>query len=143
MPAVDTKLAIPRTGFAKALKAFYDFVEKFSFKTILDAYETVTMAASPQDVDLDYYETKVVTAGVGQVLNIGNGTGVKVGHRKLITLQTRTGGSDTVVLDHANMNNAAGSAASSCVLDAANEFILLEWRGSKWQTIVASAGVIS
>ena len=144
MATVNTLLATPRGGFAKALKALYDWLEALSPASFLASVETITHAGSgTETINLNKYHTKFVSNGAAKAAAIGDGTGAVVGQRKLITLQTRVGGSDTIVLDHANMLNAAGSAASSCILDAANEFILLEWRGSKWQTMVASAGVIS
>lgn len=87
------------------------------------------------------YEAYITTGGTAGSENytLGDGTGVTVGQRKLITLAVRTHASDVVNLDHANMHNAAGVQLANADLDAAGEFVLFEWNGSEWQEIYSDA----
>lgn len=108
--------------------------------------ESISSGASATNLTHSAYHAKVTSSGAGtaQTVNIGNGTGIVVGHRKLVTLVTRTHASDSIVMDHANI--AAVDEVfptASVVMDAAGEFILLEWQGTKWKTIKASSGVVT
>lgn len=98
----------------------------------------------PSVVDLDVYHSQLTTSGSegAEEAEVGDGTGVVVGHRKLITLATRTHASDSVTLDDANISQGADTI-TAVELDAAGEFILLEWQGASWEVIKASTGVVS
>lgn len=129
---------IPLGNLSKSLKKLYAFFN--AAPNFINDHELVTVSATPSACDMTVYATHVTTGGVGRALNVGNGAGAVVGQRKLIKVVGFTA-SDTVVLDHANIVLANGNAAASVVLDAANEFILLEWNGAKWQLRYASSGV--
>lgn len=139
MPQTNPK-TIPLSNLSKSLKKLYAFLA--AAPHFLNDFEVVTVSATASSTDNTVYRTKVNGGGSARVLNVGNGAGAVVGQRKLVTLDTFTSG-DTVVMDHANMLTAAGSAAAGCVLDALNEFVLLEWTGAKWKAIYSSAGVVS
>lgn len=95
------------------------------------------------------YSTQIVTGGTAgsEDVTLGDGTAsadndaAVVGQRKLLTLKTRTNGSDVVNLDHANMANAAGTDATNADMDAAGEFFLVEWNGTKWQVVYTNATI--
>lgn len=110
---------------------------------VLDTAETVTTGASPVALDLVSYKATVTTGGTagGEDLTIGDGTGAVIGQRKLVTLGTRTDASDVVSLDHANIVNASGTQTTNCDLDAAGEYVLLEWNGAKWQIVYTNGTV--
>jgi hypothetical protein len=95
-------------------------------------------------VSLETYKSLVITSGSqgAEELTIGDGTGVEIGTRKLIVLHQRTHASDSVVLDDENLSQAADEI-TAVELDAAGEFILLEWQGASWEVIKASAGVVT
>lgn len=131
---------IPLTAFPRAMRKLYSFLNAAA--NFINDYEQVTTGATATTADMTVYATRIKTNGAARVLNVGNGAGAVVGQRKLIQIVDFTA-THTVVLDHANMVLANGNAAAACVLDAANEFILLEWNGAKWQTRYASTGVIS
>ena len=120
-----------------------DFYAKLAGATIPGAYEERQSGAAAIQVDLAIYETKLTTGATegAEDVTVGDGAGVTVGHRKLITLKTRSHGSDVVNLDHANIANQSGVQATNVDLDAAGEFCLFEWNGSKWQIIHANATV--
>lgn len=121
----------------------YATTETFTAETnVFDAATlgTTTAGAAP-DATLTVFESKITTAGAGasEDFNVGDGTGVRVGTRKLVTLAVRSDASDVVNLDHANCVNASGTQLTNLDLDAADEFVLLEWNGSKWQIVYANA----
>jgi hypothetical protein len=93
-------------------------------------------------VNLEVYKTEVVSSGSegGEDLEIGD-AGI-IGQRKLIVFKTRTHASDKIVLDHANFSQGSDTIGA-IELDAANEFILAEFRGVKWEILAASVGVVS
>lgn len=100
--------------------------------------ETVTTGASPVAANLEYQESSITTGGTAgsEDFNIGDGTGVKVGTKHLITLAVRTDGSDVVNIDHANwvdFDNSTG--LTNLDLDAAGEYVLGEWNGTKWRLL--------
>ena len=105
--------------------------------------ELLTSGASPVAVSLTRYLTTITTGGTAgtEAVTVGDGTGEVIGTRKLIVLGTRTDGSDVVSLDHANIVNASGTQTTNVDLDAADEFVLLEWNGSKWQIVYSDATV--
>lgn len=107
------------------------------------AVDQLTSGAAAVAVNLARYKTEITTGGTAgsEDVNVGDGTGIEVGDRKLIEMVTRTNASDVVNLDHANIANAAGVQATNADLDAAGEFVLLEWNGTKWQVIHASATI--
>ena len=120
-----------------------DFYAKLAGATIPGAFEARTSGAAAIQVDLSIYETKLTTGGTAgtESVTLGDGAGVTVGHRKLVTLKTRTNAADVVSLDHANLANKSGVQATNVDLDAAGEFCLVEWNGSKWQIVHANATV--
>ena len=101
----------------------------------------VYSGATAVTIDVATYHVKITTGGTAgsEDVSIGDGTGARVGERKLITLAVRTDGSDVVNLDHANCVNATGTTLTNLDMDAAGEFVLLEWNGTKWQIIYADA----
>lgn len=108
-----------------------------------ESVEQLTSGAAAVTVDLGRYKTEITTGATAgsEDVNIGDGTGVEIGERKLIELVTRTDGSDVVNLDHANIVNASGTQATNVDLDAAGEFVLVEWNGAAWQVIHANATI--
>lgn len=112
-------------------------------KVLPAAGEVIHSGAADVGVDLSVYHTEIITGGTDGAENVtlGDGTGAVVGQRKLVTLKTRTSGSDVVNLDHANIANASGVQATNCDLDAAGEFFLFEWNGSKWQIVYGSGTI--
>ena len=96
-------------------------------------------------IDTGVYETRFVSgASAGNELaTIGAGTGIKPGHRKLLTFLTRTNASDRIKLDHANILNASGTQTTSVTLDSAAGYILLEWTGAKWKALYSSGATLS
>lgn len=110
---------------------------------LIGSFDSKTTGASTVALDLDPYETRITTGDTDGTENvtIGNGSTAIVGQRKLVTLETRVG-TDTVSLDHANILNASGTQATNVDLDAAGEFVLLEYVGSnKWQVRAANATI--
>lgn len=111
---------------------------------IAPTFEEVTTLESPAETDCDIsvYETRVTSGDSdgAELLNIGDGTGAYVGQRHLITLVSRVG-TDDVTLDDANITQA-GVTIAAVVLDADDEFILLEWQGASWEVIAAASGVV-
>ena len=120
-----------------------DFPFRHAFGKISNTvyYDEITTAADSQAVATTSYETKITTGGTAGTENISIADGTIVGERKLITLAVRTDASDVVALAHANVVNASGTAATGVTLDAAGEFILLEWNGSKWQAVYTPATI--
>lgn len=102
--------------------------------------ETVTTAASAKAVDLEVYQTKVITGHATGALTIANGT--IVGQRKLITLLTIGTENDVVNFTEASFSQGADTI-DTIVLDAEGEFLLVEWQGAKWEVIKASTGVVT
>ena len=139
MPITNPK-TLPISNLAKSLKKLFAFFN--AAPNFVNDFDTATMTAVATALDISVYQTKVTTGGVGRSLTIGNGAGAFVGQRKLVTIVGFTA-SDTVIMDHANMLTAAGGAAAGCVLDALNEFVLLEWTGLKWKAIYSAAGVVT
>ena len=92
-------------------------------------------------IDASTYHVNITTGGTAgsENVSIGDGSSARVGERKLITLAVRTDASDVVNLDHANCVNAAGTTLTNLDMDAAAEFVLLEWNGTKWQIVYANA----
>lgn len=131
---------LPLRALSKTLRKLYDFIK--AAPNFINDFEAITTSDTTNAVDITVYRTSVTTGGVGKGLTVGNGAGAYVGQRKLITVDGFTA-THTVVMDHANMLTAAGSAAAGCVLDALNEYVLLEWTGSKWKAIYSAAGVVS
>jgi hypothetical protein len=110
------------------------------FEPIVDALTTKTGSTN---ITLDAYST-VITTGASQ----GNESvvlpsGTYVGQRKHVKLGTRSHASDVVVFNHALIENAAGTAATGCTMDAANEMACFEWTGAKWRAIYISGTTIT
>lgn len=102
--------------------------------------EELTTGAATTVLNPGIYESYITTGGtVGdEDITIGDGTGIVVGQRKLITLAVLSA-VDVLVMDFANIVALDGVALQLVELDAAGEFILLEWNGVKWQAIWADA----
>lgn len=127
---------MPRALARASNVAATGLVERADHQGHLDTYEEVDTGSVAVAANLKVYQTLITTGDTdgNESLTLGNGTGVVIGTRKLIKLQTRTG-TDTVVLDHANIVNAAGAALSAATMDAAGETLVVEWNGTKWQAI--------
>ena len=107
------------------------------------AREELTTGAAATIMNPNIYESLITTGGTAgsEDLNIGDGTDITVGQRKLVTLAVRTNASDVLNLDHANIHDAAGVAMTNCDLDAVDEFILMEWNGVEWQELYSDATI--
>lgn len=128
---------LPMSAFPRALKALYNFFA--NSPNLIETFEDKSAAGA---LSLTKYQSRLTVTLAATAFTLGNGAGVTVGTRKLITCAARTA-PGTAALDHANIVDPAGTQATAVVLDAANEFILVEWRGAKWHTIAATAGVVS
>lgn len=111
---------------------------------ISTSQDVVTSDAAPEALDLTVYQSKLTTGGSqgAEAVTIGDGTGITVGHRKLVTLETLTDGADSVTLDDGNFSQAADTI-TAIALDAEGEFLLAEWQGASWEVIAASSGVVT
>lgn len=90
-------------------------------------------------VDVEVYETKIQTAGSESAEMISIPDGTVVGQRKLITV-TAIGAAGTAVgVAFTNIVNASAVQLTGCSMDADDEFLLLEWNGSKWQVVYSAA----
>lgn len=127
-----------RTGRPRSLAQFYD--DLASAPNLISDDEPLFSGASAVPVDLTVYQTKITTGGTAgsEDVTLGDGTGTVtpiVGQQHLITLETRTNASDVVNLDHANMVDSAGTDLTNMDLDAAGEFVLVRWTGTKWKVL--------
>lgn len=103
-----------------------------------------TNGSTATALGLTVYQS-ILTTGASEgaeSATIGDGTGVTVGHQKLITLGTLSDASDSVTLDDSNFSQGSDTI-TAIALDAAGEFLLAQWRGSSWEIISASSGVVS
>lgn len=109
----------------------------------INSSETVTTAGTGDAaINLKKYKTEFVTAGSqGAESAVISATGAIIGMRKLITLKTRTHASDSVTLNHALFSQGSDTL-NALTLDTAGEFILCEFRGTKFEIIAASSGVV-
>jgi len=138
-------------GGARGLKSSHEGRDAFTDArgSLLDSSEELVSGAAAIEPSHAPYATDIVTGGTAgsEDVTVGDGTVTAtnavpvIGQRKLYTLKTRTNGADVLNLDHANLVNAAGTAMTNCDLDAAGEFILLEWNGLKWQEIYSDATI--
>ncbi len=105
---------------------------------------TITNGSTPTSLVVGPYRSLLTTGGSqsAEEAELGDGTGVIVGTRKLIVLENLTDPADSVVLDDANFSQGV-DVITSIELDAANEFLYCEWRGSSWEILSASSGVVS
>lgn len=131
---------IDTTAFPYALANFFSTL--IGAPNLLNESEAVTSGASPVALDITVYQSLITTGDTDgtEAVTIGDGTGAVIGQRKLVYLVTRTG-TDTVSLDHANIVNASGTQTTNCDLDAADEYVLLEWNGAKWQIVYTNGTV--
>lgn len=120
------------------------FINPYDPNNILTSESVATNGDDAVNCDVSVYQTIVTSSGSEgeEDLNIGDGTGVTVGTRHLVTFATRTHASDSIVMDDANIT-VTGSTVTAVELDAAGEFILLEWQGASWEVIKASSGVVT
>lgn len=109
----------------------------------VEPQEVTTNDAEVTECDLTVVETKVRTSGSAgaEQLVLGDGTGVRVGTRHLVTLEALGHASDKVALDYGDILNASGAAVSAVEMDTVDQFILFEWQGTAWQIIWSAAGV--
>ena len=123
-------------GLKKSLAGFYNFLE--AAPSIINESISQVTGGSAIDCDISVYKSEVTTGGSAgaETMNVADGT--IVGQRKLIELVTLTDPSDNVLLS-GNFVDASASALTSVTLDAADEFHLMEWNGSNWQTIYTTA----
>lgn len=103
-----------------------------------------TNGDAAEALSVSVFKSTLVTSGSegAEEAELGDGSGVEIGTRKLIVLGTRTHADDSVVLDDANFSQGADSI-TAIALDAANEFLLVEWQGASWEVIKASSGVVA
>lgn len=132
---------IDTTAFPHALAGFYGALR--AEPLLLNEWEDLDTGADPVDLDVTVYQTKLTTGGTEgpELARIGNGTGVRIGQRKLVTLTTRTHASDSVALDHANIATADGTPTTSVVLAEEGAFLLLEWKATTWGVRYTNATV--
>jgi hypothetical protein len=89
-------------------------------------------------VGVGFYETKITTSGSEGAEDIELVDGVYIGQRKLVTLAVEGHADDVVSFDNGDdMFSTAGAALASLTIDAADGFVLLEWRGA-WHVIALS-----
>jgi hypothetical protein len=110
------------------------------FEPIVDTLATKGTATA---ITLDAYATHITTGGTAGNESVTLPSGSYVGQRKYVKLATRTNGADVVVFNHALITNAAGTAATGCTMDAANEWALFEWDGAKWRAIYLAGTTIT
>ena len=101
--------------------------------------ETITVDDTTQEVSLSVFNTKAETENAASVASLADGT--IPGQRKLITLATQGTGGDQLTLDGTNIHNLSAVQSTGVVFDAEGEFLLVEWTGSEWQEVYASATV--
>ena len=124
-------MTIPSTGFKKALSGVYD-------KLPTNHAEYMTTTGTSQDVSLNYYRTLFTTTTNSDDVAVPDGT--IVGERKLLVLDTLGTAGDVVNVDVTNID------ASGLALDAADEYVLLEWgatAGAATWTIVYHNATVS
>jgi hypothetical protein len=115
---------------------------------------TLDSAAVAKAVTTEYGLTLLVSAVAGALFDLPDGD--YIGQRK--TVKADVSGAGTCVASAAALAKlaplsvvgaagltgfAANDAVSAMVLDAADESVLLEWTGTKWCPIYASAGVLT
>ena len=126
---------VPREHMGKSLAKLFDWLDG----TVgVQTSHTVSTTAG-----FKHYETAFTTDGTGtQAVAMPASPGVQVGKRKLFTLASKGANGDTVVFAAGSFSKAA-LAVSAVVLSAVNDFLLVEYRGSKWEVIAASNGVVT
>lgn len=110
-----------------------------------DGFEIlITNADAAVTVSTDVYQSQIVTSAsqLADEVEIGDGTGVTIGTRKLITLVALTDAGDSIALDYANFSQGADTI-TAIELAAVDDFVLAEWQGASWEIISATAGVVS
>lgn len=123
-------------GLPRSLAGFLSFLTAAA-SLINESVDQIT-GGSAIDCDLTVYKSEVTTGGTAGAETMNVAAGDVVGQRKLIELTTLTNGSDSVLLS-GSFADASGSALTSVTLDAADEFHLMEWNGSAWQTVHTTA----
>lgn len=106
----------------------------------------VTTGASPTNLDISVERHIVTTGGTGgsEDLNVGDGTGASVGQIVYVEIGTLADPSDVVNMDHANIHSdvaGTNTATNNVDLDAAGEFIYMQWTGSEWLILYSDATV--
>lgn len=123
-------MTIPSIGFKKTLKTMYN-------KLPTDHVEFMTTTGSSQAVDLGFYQTVFTTTTNSDDVSVPDGT--IVGERKLLTLGTLDTGGDVITVSPTNIDT------TSLVLDAADEYALLEWGvtagAAEWTIVYHNATV--
>ncbi|MGE5509948.1 MAG: hypothetical protein ACM31O_01700 [Bacteroidota bacterium] len=115
---------------------------------------TLDSSSAAKAVTLACYKTVLKTAVAGAIFDLPDGEWA--GQRKWLTVAIT--GSGTAVASAAALAKLASLAmigaagltgfstndvVSALVLDAANEQVLLEWTGAKWNVIYATTGVVT
>lgn len=101
--------------------------------------EQIEVSDTTQEISLDNFHTKMITAHASSVGTLADGT--IPGQRKLITLETQGTGGDEFALDETNIHNSSGTQATGVTFDAEDEFLLVEWTGNEWQEVYGSATI--
>lgn len=111
----------------------------------ISSYESVTTNGdAPVEMSNAHYESRITSGGSagGEDLSFDSVVSPIVGQRKLVTFENQTDESDAIALPEGEISQA-GDTISTVVLNVSGDFILLEWRGSKWEVIAASDGVVT
>ncbi len=109
--------------------------------------ETLATKAAGLTATLTAYSSECVTEGTGAANGVTLPAGEYVGQRKYFKLKTRTHASDTVSFVMTNVmtggiyGQTPDTGATALVLDAANEDVLFEWTGSKWNVVFCTGTV--
>lgn len=101
--------------------------------------ESIVVSATTQEISLEAYHTQCETSAASSVASLADGA--IPGQRKLITLEALGTAGDSLALDATNIHNAAGTQATGVTLDAAAEFLLIEWTGAEWQEVYGTATI--
>lgn len=123
-------------GLRHSLQALYN---KF------DGLEARTSGAAAITLDTAFYKSEITSGGTAgsEDVNLGDGTGIEIGERKLVEFTVETNAADVLNLDHANMVNAAGTAATNVDLTGVGDSILFEWNGTAWQVVYNNGGTVA
>lgn len=102
----------------------------------------VTNDTTPTLIGLDAYNSYLVTSGSEGAEDIAIPDGVSLGQRKLITLIGEGHADDSVDMDYANLS-VPGQTISAVAFSDIGDQLLLEWQGTSWVVLAASAGVVT